>query len=98
MDKVQVLEILRGQADALRAAGVSHMRIFGSVARDEATASSDVDLLADFNPEAHLSLVSIGALQVDLSELLGTEVDISSAEWMREPMRSRVLAEAVLVF
>ncbi len=98
MDKVRVLEILRGQADKLRAAGVSHMRIFGSVARDEATASSDVDLLADFDPDAHLSLISIGALQVDLSELLGTEVDISSAERMREPMRSRVLAEAVLVF
>jgi predicted nucleotidyltransferase len=42
--------------------------------------------------------VSVGSLQSRLSELLDVKVDLSAAEWMREPVRSMAIKEAVLAF
>ena len=98
MDKGRVIETLRAHQDELRAAGVVRLSVFGSVARGEASQQSDVDLMADFDRSKRLTLVKIGSLQQRLSEWLGAEVELSSADWMREPVRSRALREAVVAF
>ncbi len=98
MDKGRVIETLRVHRDELRDAGVVHLSIFGSVARGEASEKSDVDLMADFDRSKRLTLVKIGSLQQRLSEWLGAEVELSSADWMREPVRSRAMREAVIAF
>lgn len=98
MDRESVLAILRHHAPELRAAGLLHLRVFGSVARGQATAQSDVDLLAEFDRSQGMTLVTLGSLESRLAALLGRRVELSSAEWMREPIRERVLAEAVLAF
>ncbi len=98
MDKSFVIAKLREHEGELKAAGIVHLRIFGSVARGEASAASDVDLLADFDKSKRLTLVKVGSLQSRLTDLLGVNVDLSSAEWMREPVKSRALREAVLAF
>lgn len=98
MDKWSVIEKLRDHQSELRAAGIVHLRVFGSVARDQSLISSDIDLLADFDKSQRLTLVKVGSLQNRLSKMLGAKVDLSSAEWMREPIRSRALREAVLAF
>lgn len=56
--------------------GASNLRLFGSVARDEAHASSDVDFVARFEPGR--SLFDQGGLVIDLRELLGVDVDVVS--------------------
>jgi predicted nucleotidyltransferase len=98
MDRESVLAILRHHAPELRAAGLLHLRLFGSVARGQATTLSDVDLLAEFDRSKQMTLVTLAGLESHLSELLGRRVELSSAEWMREPVRERALAEAVLAF
>ncbi len=98
MDRSHVIQILREHAGELREAGIVHLRLFGSLARDEGSPKSDVDLLAEFDSSKRLTLVIVGSLQSRLSELLGAEVDLSSAEWMREPIRSRALREAIVAF
>jgi uncharacterized protein len=98
MDRQRVIGILRAHEPELRAAGVVHLRVFGSVARDEASAASDVDLLAEFDKSKRLTLVKIGSLESRLGDLLGTRVELSAPEWMREPVRSKALREAVLAF
>lgn len=98
MDTEHILAILREHASELSAEGLVHLRLFGSVARGEASPESDVDLLAEFAPTKCLTLVTVGGLESRLSDLLGARVDLSSAEWMREPVRDRVLREAVLAF
>jgi len=94
----QVLRTLREHELELKAAGIVHLRIFGSVARGESSSSSDVDLMAEFDKSKRLTLVKIGSLQCRLTDMLGTPVELSSSEWMREPVRSRALREAVLAF
>lgn len=98
MNKDQVISILRENASELRAAGVAHLRLFGSVARGEAGAHSDVDILADFDAAKRVTLVTLGSLEHRLHTMLGAKVDLSSAIWMREHVRAQAVSEAVLVF
>jgi predicted nucleotidyltransferase len=98
MDKEKILAILRDHAPELKEAGLVHLRLFGSVARGQANAQSDVDLLADFDRSRRITLVTLGRLENHLSTLLGTKVELSSPDWMREPVRKQALREAVLAF
>ncbi|MGW2093351.1 nucleotidyltransferase family protein [Promicromonospora sukumoe] len=70
--------------------GVRNVRVFGSVARGEDTAESDVDLLVDIDPD--VGLFAIGALEAELEELLGREVDVVIARALREGVAATVEA------
>jgi len=82
-------EILR-LAERYHAADV---RVFGSVARGEATDGSDVDLLINTKPGC--SLFDLGGLLEDLKELLGCPVDLVTEDGLKPRLRERVLREAV---
>lgn len=93
---MQLNDLKQKRASILQLAaahGASNVRVFGSVARGEATDHSDVDFLVDFD----LARVSWGggALLVELETLLGCEVDLMSAEDLHPSIREQVLAEAV---
>jgi uncharacterized protein len=98
MHRQHIIATLREHEPELRAAGIVHLRLFGSVARDEAVGNSDIDLMADFDKSRRLTLVKVGSLQSRLTDLLGVNVDLSSSEWMKEPVRRQALREAVLAF
>ena len=73
--------------------GAYNVRIFGSVARGEADAQSDVDFLVDM--ESGRSLLDLGGLLMDLQELLDCKVDIVTEKGLRSRIRERVLNEAI---
>ncbi len=73
--------------------GASNVRVFGSLARGDARADSDVDLLV--NLDKGRSLFDLGALLEDLKMLLGREVDVVTEKGLRVRIRDRVLKEAV---
>lgn len=90
-------ELLREKReDILRVAtkrGASNIRIFGSVARGEADAKSDIDLLVDLEPGR--SIFDLGGLLMDLQDLLGHKVDVVTERGLRERIREHVLKEAI---
>jgi predicted nucleotidyltransferase/uncharacterized protein with HEPN domain len=90
-------ELLKAKRDEiLRTAikyGASNVRIFGSVARGEADASSDIDLLVDVEPGR--TLFDLGELIFDLQELLGHDVDLVTEKSLHNRIRERVLKEAI---
>lgn len=69
------------------------VRVFGSVARGEARADSDVDFLVDFEPG--YSLIDHAGLLVELRELLGSAVDVVNAADLRDEYRPYVMRDAV---
>lgn len=82
--------------DILRVAtrhGATNVRVFGSTARHEQDADSDVDFLVDMDEGR--SLLDLAGLHLDLEELLGCPVDVVSAAGLRSRLRERVLREAV---
>jgi predicted nucleotidyltransferase len=98
MDKGQVISKLREHRDELTAAGIVHLRVFGSVARGEANDSSDVDLIAEFDRKKKLTLLDMVGLENRLSELLQVKVDLTPAETMKQRVRATADKEAVLAF
>jgi uncharacterized protein len=87
---------VRGQILVIAARhGAGNVRVFGSVARGEADAASDIDFLVDFEPGR--SLLDLAALLVDLEDLLGHPVDVVTEPGLKARIRQRVLAEAVPV-
>lgn len=81
-------EILRVAASH----GASNVRIFGSVAREEADETSDIDFLVDM--ESDRSLLDVAALLADLRELHGGKVDVVSEKGLYWLLRRRILKEA----
>ena len=84
-------EILRLAA----AHGASNVRVFGSVARGDQTADSDIDLLVDLAPNR--SLMDLGGLLVDLQGLLGARVDVATEQMLKPRVRAGALVDAVLL-
>jgi uncharacterized protein len=98
MDKGSVIQTLRMHEPELRAAGIVHLRLFGSVARGEATEKSDVDLLAEFDRSRRFTLFGMARLENQLSDLLGVKVDLSPAHSMKPRIMIRAMREAVHAF
>jgi hypothetical protein len=98
MDKVTVIQTLRLHEPELRAAGIVHLRLFGSMARGVPSAQSDIDLMADFDRNKRLSLVGMARLENRLTDLLGVKVDLSPADAMKDAVRARAVREAILAF
>jgi len=73
--------------------GAERVRVFGSVARGNAGAGSDLDLLVDMGPGT--SLLNIIAIKQDLEELLGRKVDVLTESAISRYFRDAVLREAV---
>ena len=88
----------REVAEICRRYQVRELSVFGSTARGEARPDSDIDLLVEFLPGAHVSLLRHFAAERELSELLGRKVDLVSKRALRDALRDRVLAEARLVY
>ena len=88
--------LIENHRQALRALatryGVRSIKVFGSMARDDADASSDVDLLVETAPDT--SGFTLGALLMDAQDLLGKRVDLVTESALHPAMRARVLNEA----
>jgi predicted nucleotidyltransferase len=83
--------------DAILAAAAAHgarnVRVFGSTARGEAGAGSDVDILVDL--DANRSLLDQVGLKQELEELLGCKVDVVVEGGLSPYLEDRILSEAV---
>lgn len=73
--------------------GARNVRIFGSFARGEADAESDIDFLVEMEPGR--SIFDMGGLLMDLQELLGRKVDVATDRGLKPRIRDHVMREAV---
>jgi predicted nucleotidyltransferase len=96
MKRDEIIRILANMhADLSNQFGVQTLTLFGSVARNEATSSSDVDLLVEFNRP--VGLFGLFALQNHLEDLFGCPVDLGTPESLKPRLKERVLREAIRV-
>jgi len=73
--------------------GATNVRVFGSVARGQDTAASDIDLLVDLDDS--VGLVALAGLRRELRALLDAEVDVVPAAALKAVLRSQAMAEAI---
>jgi predicted nucleotidyltransferase len=84
------------RADIARIAtshGARRVRVFGSIARNEAHPTSDVDLLVDLEPGR--TLLDLVAIKQDIEDLLNRKVDVVTEASVSPYIRDAILREAV---
>ena len=96
MSKAELLMLLGGQRETLkRQYAVKSLAIFGSAARDTLAATSDVDLLVEFDTAPGFDRYM--DLKFFLEELIGRPVDLVTRGGLRAELRARVEQEAIHV-
>ena len=92
-DILSSLKTLKG--DVAREYSVKTLGVFGSVARDDQTDQSDIDLLVEFSRP--VGFVTFMRLEQFLSDRLGERVDLVTPDTLKPVIRQDVLSEVVYV-
>lgn len=87
-----VLQTLREHRDEIRALGARRLGLFGSTARGEANAASDVDLLVELDRRTFDRYMD---LKLYLEDLLGRRVDLVLADHLKPRLRDQILSETI---
>lgn len=93
INRQDVLKRLAGHRPELQKMGIESLALFGSVAREESTSASDIDLLVEFNRP--VGLFYFARVRRRLSEIVGRPVDLVTRAALRKEMRDEILQEAI---
>lgn len=85
-------------ADFCRRNQIRRLALFGSVLREDFGPDSDVDVLAEFEPEAQIGFIALNRMQRELSELLRRPVDLVPRDGLKQKIREAVLSSAEVVY
>lgn len=97
MGREEIITRIRKHADAIRAEGATALYLFGSGARDEAGAESDIDVFIECDATRRVSLLDIIGIKHIIEDDLGLPVDITTRQGLHPRLRDSILAEAVRV-
>ena len=102
MRRDEVLATLRAREEELREGGVSALSLFGSVARNDAGETSDVDVLVRLDDGALSSgfryFGQVAELSERLQEILGTQVDLVVEPVRKERLRRAIARDRIVAF
>ena len=88
----EVLRLLQENREIIRRYGARRLGLFGSCARNESRAASDLDLVVEFEKKTFDSYMG---LKEFLEELFGCKVDLALADSLKPGLREKILAETV---
>jgi predicted nucleotidyltransferase len=93
MKRDEALALLEGYRAELKKYGVKSIAIFGSVARNEATEGSDIDILVEFGQS--VGLFEFVRIKTRLEKILNRPVDLVTPEALKKQLKEQILKEAV---
>jgi predicted nucleotidyltransferase len=98
MNKEDAIDILLGHQAELRARGVQHAALFGSVARGEAGPQSDLDIMIELAPDASLDIFAYVELKNFIAGLFPGPVDVVNKDALKPYVRPPVTADSIYAF
>jgi uncharacterized protein len=98
MTRTDAISQLLRHADAINAMGATSLYLFGSTARDEAAADSDLDLFLEYDPASRFSLVDLVGIKLFLEETLGIEADVTTRDGLHPMLKDKIERSAVRLF
>jgi uncharacterized protein len=98
MDKNRIIATLLENRAELERKGVLHAALFGSRARGDAKAKSDIDVMIDLDPESEIGVFEYVGLKEFIAGLFDSPVDVVNRNGLKPYVKPAVLADAVNVF
>jgi predicted nucleotidyltransferase len=98
MNSQEALETLRRSETALRARGVRRAALFGSVARGENRPGSDIDIMVEIDPDAHITVFDYVGLKEYIAGLFDGPVDVVSRDSLKPYIHPTGTAGAIYAF
>jgi len=98
MNREEVIATLRAHEGELRRRGVLHAALFGSVARNEAKPTSDIDILIEVEPEAGVGVFEYVGITHYLADLFPNRVDVANRSSLKALVRPSAERDAVYAF
>jgi predicted nucleotidyltransferase len=98
MDKEAILARLRNCEPDLRGRGVSHAAMFGSRARGDHRPDSDIDIMVEIDPGAHIGLWDYAGLKDYIAGLFPSSVDVVNRDGLKPYLRPAATADAIYAF
>jgi uncharacterized protein len=98
MNRRDILARLRENEAALRARGVSHAALFGSRARGDNRPDSDIDIMVELDPAAHVTLFNYAGLKDYIAGLFDDSVDVVNRDGLKPYVRPAATVDAIYAF
>lgn len=98
MTKDEILAALKSAEPELRAKGVARAALFGSQARGEQHADSDIDIMVEIDPEGRIGLWEYAGVVRMLEEMFPLKVDVANRETLKAHVRPSAERDAVYAF
>jgi uncharacterized protein len=93
-----IIAKLKEAEPALRARGVRRAAVFGSVARGDDRPDSDIDIMIEVDPEAHITVYDYVGLKEFVAGLFDGRVDVVSRDGLKPYVRPAATADAIYAF
>jgi predicted nucleotidyltransferase len=98
MKRDEIIEKLKEREADLRAQGVTHAALFGSVARGEQRSDSDIDIMVDLDPAIVVTIFDYAGVKDFISDMFDSPVDVVSREGLKPLVRPWATADAIYAF
>ena len=98
MKRDEIIKTLKEREADLRAHGVTHAALFGSVARDEQRPDSDIDILVDLDPTIVATMFDYAGVKDYVASLFQGSVDVIDREALKPRLRPHAAADAIHAF
>jgi predicted nucleotidyltransferase len=98
MNAEDAIATLRRYESALRARGIRHAAVFGSVARREDRLDSDIDIVIEIDPETRMTVFDYVGLKDYVAGLFDGPVDVVNHQGLKPHVRPAVTADAIYAF
>jgi predicted nucleotidyltransferase len=98
MNSQEAIETLRRSEHALRARGVRRAALFGSLARGENRPGSDIDIMVEIDPEAHITVFDYVGLKEYIGGLFDSPVDVVNRDGLKPHICPTVTTDTMYAF
>jgi len=98
LDLQNALETLRAHETDLRRLGVAHAAVFGSVARGEGRAESDIDVLVELDENRPMGIFEYARLKLYINELFDGPSDVVNRRTLKPLIEANILRDTVHAF